>query len=228
MPTVRLLSGRATTSANDRGGRAATGTAAAERLLGQGDGRPPSPGRMVGTVPVVTADLPDPHPNAPAVGSVLPSHYPYCYGCGSEHPSGLHLRIVVGPGLTMHGTFAFGEDHQGAPGLVHGGLVAAAFDELLGALNWLLLKPAVTGRLEVDFRKPIPVGTTVSLQGRVRSVEGRKVWTEGTGTFDDGTMAAQAAGLFITVPAEHFVEHGRRTGPSPLLQQLSSGLDLSP
>lgn len=176
----------------------------------------------------MTADLPDRHPNAPAPGTVLPSHYPSCFGCGSAHPSGLHLRVVAGEGLTMSGTFAFGEDHQGAPGLAHGGLVAAAFDEILGALNWLLLRPAVTGRLEVDFRKPIPVGVPVSIEARIRSVEGRKIWTDGVGTFPDGVVAAQASGLFITVPVEHFVTHGRRTVPSPLLEQLSGGLDLNP
>lgn len=173
-------------------------------------------------------DLPPRHPKAPAPGSLLASHFAYCFGCGTDHPSGLHLRIEAGAGLTMTGTFEVAEEHQGAPGLVHGGLLAAAFDEVLGALNWLLLVPAVTGRLEVDFRKPVPVGTAVSIAGRIDEVAGRKIWTSGTGTFADGTVAAQARGLFIQVPLEHFSTHGRRRGATPLIDEVRGGVEYNP
>lgn len=128
----------------------------------------------------------------------------------------------------MTGTFVIGEEHQGARGLGHGGLVAAAFDELLGALNWLLLIPAVTGRLEVDFRKPVPVGRALSMAARIDEVSGRKIWTSGEGTFADGTLAAQARGLFIQVPVEHFTKHGRQTGPTPLIDELRAKAEYNP
>lgn len=88
---------------------------------------------------------------------------------------------MAGPGLTMAGRFTVSEEHQGAPGLVHGGLLAAAFDEVLGACNWLLLSPAVTGNLSVDFRKPVPVGQTVLIDARIDAIEGRKVQHPGSG-----------------------------------------------
>lgn len=144
-------------------------------------------------------------------GTVLPSHYRYCFGCGVDHASGLHLRIEVGEGVTVTGTFQVTSEHQGAAGLVHGGVLAAAFDETLGATNWLLLAPAVTGRLEVDFRKPVPVGSTVVIEAGIDSIEGRKVDCSGVGRFPDGTVAAAARGLFIQVPLEHFTTHGNRS-----------------
>lgn len=168
------------------------------------------------------------HERAPAPGAVLPSHFPYCFGCGRDHPSGLHLTITAGDGLTMTGRFTVAEEHQGAPGLVHGGILAAAFDEVLGASNWLLLTPAVTAHLEVDFRAPVPVGRTVHIDARIDSVDGRKVHTSGVGHFDDGTLVAQAQGLFIQVPLEHFVEHGRRRDVDELAQELGSGLEINP
>ncbi len=138
------------------------------------------------------------------------------------------MAVMAGPGLTMTGRFTVSEEHQGAPGLVHGGLLAAAFDEVLGACNWLLLSPAVTGNLSVDFRKPVPVGRTVLIDARIDAVDGRKVRTSGIGRFADGIVVAEATGLFIQVPLEHFAKHGRRRDVGALAQELSSGLELNP
>lgn len=128
----------------------------------------------------------------------------------------------------MTGRFVVAEEHQGAPGLVHGGVLAAAFDEVLGACNWLLLAPAVTGNLSVDFRTPVPVGTAVTIHAVIDSVDGRKVRTSGDGRFDDGTLVAQATGLFIQVPLEHFARHGRRRDADEIARDLRSGLDINP
>jgi acyl-coenzyme A thioesterase PaaI-like protein len=102
--------------------------------------------------------------------------------------------------------------HQGAPGLAHGGILSTAIDDALGALNWLLSSPAVTGRLEVDFRRPVPVGATLHIKAEVLGVKGRKVFTRAIGRLNDpeGPIAVTAAALFVQVPIEHFTTHGRR------------------
>jgi acyl-coenzyme A thioesterase PaaI-like protein len=151
-----------------------------------------------------------PHPDAAAPGTRVPSHNPLCFGCGSDHPAGLCLVIEITGALDVQGRFTVTDKHQGAPGLIHGGLFAAAFDEVLGALNWLLLVPAVTGRLETNFRQPVPVGTEVVIDATIESVSGRKVWCSGIGRVPDGSVAGNARGLFIQVPMEHFERHGRR------------------
>ncbi len=173
-------------------------------------------------------EAPRRHPHAPPPGAPLPSHFPYCYGCGRDHPSGLHLTIVAGPDLTMTGRFLVTEQHQGAAGLIHGGVLAAAYDEVLGACNWLLLAPAVTAHLEVDFRRPVPVGTEVIIDARVDSVDGRKVRTSGEGRFADGTVVGQGSGLFIQVPLEHFADHGGRRSVTEMTRDLSGGMELNP
>ena len=60
----------------------------------------------------------------------------------------------------MASTLEVGDYHQGAPGLAHGGIIATAMDEAMGALNRLLLVPVVTVHLEVDYVRPVPVGST--------------------------------------------------------------------
>ena len=162
------------------------------------------------TAPPPDAVLPMRSPNAPAPGEPIPSHYRWCFGCGSDHPTGLHMRITAGEGLSVSGVFTASEHHQGAPGLAHGGVLTTAIDEILGSLNWLLAGPAVTGRLECDFRRPVPVGSDLLIDAEVVGIKGRKVFTKAVGRLGaaDGPVAISAAALFIQVPLQHFVDHG--------------------
>lgn len=163
------------------------------------------------TSPPEGAELPERHPEAPAPGEPIHSHYDQCFGCGVGHPTGLHMVVTAGEGLTARGVFTVSEHHQGAPGLAHGGLLTTAFDEVLGALNWLLRAPAVTGRLEVDFRRPVPVGSVLDLDARIVGKQGRKVYVSGVGRLGgpQGQIALTAAALFVQVDLSHFREHGR-------------------
>ena len=171
----------------------------------------PARGGLLPTTPPADAVLPERNPNAPAPGEPIPSHYSRCFVCGDSHEAGLRLDVVAGDGLSLTGTFTVTEHHQGAPGLAHGGLLTAAFDDALGSLNWLLSAPAVTGRLETDFRRPVPVGSTLHIRAEVVGVKGRKVFTKAVGRLGapDGPVALTAAALFIQVPIEHFTSNGR-------------------
>jgi acyl-coenzyme A thioesterase PaaI-like protein len=155
--------------------------------------------------------LPLRHPDAPPPGEAIPSHYQFCYGCGSDHPTGLHLQVTAGEGLTLSATFCVDRHHQGAPGLAHGGLLAAALDETLGALNWLHQTPAVTARLEVDYRRPVPVDAVLRIEAQITGVADRRIYTRAVGRFDEpgGAIAIRARALFVSVPLEHFIAHGR-------------------
>lgn len=111
----------------------------------------------------------------------------------------------------MHSKFTVTSAHQGAPGLAHGGLLSCAFDEALGSTVGNLLRiPAVTGKLETDFRRPVPVGSTLYITARLDGVAGRKIYASADGHLDaeDGPIAVQARGLFVVVGLEHFQIHG--------------------
>jgi acyl-coenzyme A thioesterase PaaI-like protein len=144
------------------------------------------------------------------VGDVVASHYRWCVGCGADHPAGLHMRVVAGEGMTMESRLEVGEFHQGAPGLAHGGIIATAMDEAMGVLNRLLLVPAVTVHLEVDYVRPVPVGSVLHIRTSIVGHVGRKIYTAGSARLDDpeGPEAVNSAALFLQVPLDHFVEHG--------------------
>ncbi|MFM7597084.1 MAG: PaaI family thioesterase [Actinomycetota bacterium] len=149
-------------------------------------------------------------PGAPAPGEVLVSHYRHCFGCGTDHPAGLHQRAIVGDGMDVATVVEITQAHQGAPGLAHGGVIATAMDEAMGVVTRLLRLPVVTVRLEVDYRRPVPVGTTLHIASRINGQRGRKVYTEALGHLDspDGPIAVEAAALFLQVGLEHFLDHG--------------------
>ena len=174
-----------------------------------------------------TADvsLPPRHPDAPAPGTQIPSHYAFCFGCGVDHSTGLHLQVTAGAGLTLTAQFTVTEHHQGAPGLAHGGLLSAAFDESMGALNWLIRVPAVTGRLEIDFRRPVPVDRTLTITAKVKGRSGRKLFTTAEGRLDspDGPLAVTAAATFIAVGLEHFRSHGRPEDVAKAIANAKTG-----
>ncbi|MFF3394469.1 PaaI family thioesterase [Streptomyces sp. NPDC002669] len=161
--------------------------------------------------PPADAVKPVRHPEAPAPGELLGAHYEHCFGCGEGQPHGLHLQTRAGDGVRVTAEFTVQAAHQGAPGLAHGGILATALDETLGSLNWLLRVIAVTGRLETDFVRPVPVDTVLHLDAEVVAVHGRKIYSRATGRIGgpDGPVAVRAEALFIEVKVDHFIENGR-------------------
>jgi acyl-coenzyme A thioesterase PaaI-like protein len=168
--------------------------------------------------------MPERHQLAPAIGSKIPSHFGHCFGCGELHPTGLHLVAYAGEGLDVSAQFTVTENHQGAPGLAHGGLLSLAFDEALGKLMWLLRAPAVTGRLETDFLKPVPVGSTLHITAEITGQSNRKVYTSAIGRLNapDGEIAVKAAALFIVVTMDHFMNNA----PKEYLEQFAKSPEL--
>lgn len=165
--------------------------------------------RIASTTPPSDAVIPARHPKAPEIGSQIPSHFGYCFGCGELHKAGLHLVAKAGTGLDLTAKFTVTENHQGAPGLAHGGLLSLAFDEALGKLMWLIRTPAVTGRLETDFLLPVPMGRTLFIDAKITGQAGRKIYTQAEGRLDSptGEVAVKASALFIAVPMEHFIKN---------------------
>lgn len=92
----------------------------------------------------------------------------------------------------------FGAAYEGPPGSVHGGYVAAAFDDVLGMTQSLSGRPGMTGTLTVRYRRPTPLHTDLVFEGELLRVEGRKIFTEGR-LFAEGELRAEAEAIFISV-----------------------------
>jgi len=168
--------------------------------------------------------LPERHPESPKPGEKIPSHFGHCFGCGSLHPSGLHLIAHAGDELNLTAEFTVTENHQGAPGLAHGGLLSLAFDEAHGKLMWLLRSPAVTANLETDFLLPVPIGSVLHIKAHITGQQGRKVYTyaQGHRNSPEGPIAVKSTSIYVIVPMKHFLENA----PKEYLEYITKNPNL--
>ncbi len=123
---------------------------------------------------------------------------------GGSHANGFGLRFELQSDNTLTATYTFDSLKQGAPGIVHGGAIAAVLDEAMTAAIFAAGKPALTVNLMIDYRAIVRIDTPVQITGRVDMIERRKLFTVAKIILPDGTVAAEAKALFITSP--HAVE----------------------
>ncbi|HET9443107.1 MAG TPA: PaaI family thioesterase, partial [Acidimicrobiales bacterium] len=114
----------------------------------------------------------------------------------------MELQVVEG---RVVGQARFGSAYEGPPGAVHGGFVAAAFDEVLGMAQSMSGKPGMTGTLTVRYRRPTPLHTDLRFEAELVRTEGRKIFTTGRVHAGD-EMTAEAEAVFISVDFAKMVE----------------------
>ncbi len=125
-----------------------------------------------------------------------------CFVCGLENPVGLHLNFYkTGPGeVTVN--FTPSEHYQGYPGVLHGGIVASILDEAAGRAHMGIFPPRFmfTAKLEVKYRKNIPIGKPLKIVGKAGKDRGRMA--EGwSGIYNqEGELLAEANALLVDVP----------------------------
>jgi uncharacterized protein (TIGR00369 family) len=122
-----------------------------------------------------------------------------CYGCGDRNPEGLHIDFQV-DGRLVTGRFTARKAHQGYPGLAHGGIAAAVLDEAMGWAMYAAGAWAMTARMEVRYRKPLPLGRELTVTAEVVRERGRRLEAQARVCTAHGEVLAEAAGLFLRLP----------------------------
>jgi acyl-coenzyme A thioesterase PaaI-like protein len=150
-------------------------------------------------MPTDAPAMPDDHPT-----EWLPPHQPRCLGCGPDNPAGIGLRVRR-DGDHVVGEATLNVNHEGAPGYAHGGAVATLLDDAFGFVAMLGGHPAVTARLEVDYRAPVLIGRPLSVEAWDEAEPGeRKRRLRGVLRDEDGKVLAEASALFVVVDPSHF------------------------
>jgi acyl-coenzyme A thioesterase PaaI-like protein len=94
---------------------------------------------------------------------------------------------------------ALGPAYEGPPGYVHGGVSSLLMDQLLGAAAMAAGKWGMTARLELDYRRPVPLAAALVLRAEVAEDHGRKTVITGTIARADAPEQAlvEACGVFV-------------------------------
>lgn len=128
---------------------------------------------------------------------------------GRANPIAPPVEITV-DGTTVHGRARFHHGYEGPPGYVHGAVIAACFDQVLGLANLAAGNAGMTGTLTIRYRRPTPLGVDVLFEARTEGTEGRKIFTAGTARVAD-EITAEAEGVFVNLSAErahgYFLKH---------------------
>ena len=133
----------------------------------------------------------------------------FCFGCGSENPRGLGLQFRLEEGRAV-AEFTPPDFLQGYPGFVHGGGVATVLDEAMGWAVYGRGIWAMTARLTMRFRKPVPLNRAVVVSGWVTRDRGRFLELRAELRAQDGALLAQADGLFVRVGGKQAEEIRRQ------------------
>lgn len=108
-------------------------------------------------------------------------------------------------GTVVLGEVTFGAAYEGPPGCVHGGFIAAGFDEVLGITQGMSGSPGMTARLIVQYRSPSPLLQPLRFTGSIDHIDGRKIFTKGElRAVADDRLCAEAEALFISMNPEFF------------------------
>ncbi|QZA10244.1 MULTISPECIES: PaaI family thioesterase [Mycobacteriaceae] len=140
-------------------------------------------------------------------------------GCGPQNPHGLQL-VAYRSGDTVYADVTFDERHIGAPGLAHGGAIAAACDDVLGFALWIAGAPAVTRSLTVEYLQPVVLHRSHRITARIASREGRVLDIGATGTDPEGLTRFTARAVFVVVAVDHFAAYGDVAAFEHLLRLL--------
>jgi acyl-coenzyme A thioesterase PaaI-like protein len=126
-----------------------------------------------------------------------------CFGCSPRNPIGLALSLRLLPDGEMATTTVFSEDYASYPGIVHGGIISALADEVMGdllAVRWGMLAFSVT--LRTRMLLPLRVGEPYLTTARITGSGHGVVRTEADITGAGGEVHVMANAAFQPIRSE--------------------------
>jgi acyl-coenzyme A thioesterase PaaI-like protein len=133
---------------------------------------------------------------------------PFSPVIGPANPAAPPMLVRMCEDGSVVGEVTMRAIHEGPPGAVHGGWVAALLDQLLGHANAAVGVGGMTAELTVRYRRPTPYGVPLEVRARSDRVDGRRVEASGE-VVADGIVTASAKGLFLRPSPERIAEMGQ-------------------
>lgn len=127
-----------------------------------------------------------------------------CFVCGRRNPRGLYMVFYDDGENEVFSEYTVGEDYQGYPGIVHGGVVASMLDEVVARVA-MIGDPhhfMLSVKLQVKYRHAVPTSTPLKVVGRIVKLRGRLGRAVGQVLLPDGQVAAEAEMTLADVPDE--------------------------
>lgn len=125
-------------------------------------------------------------------------HSKNCFGCGSRNPIGLNIIFKV-DGDRVVGEFTSNENHEGFPGFVHDGVLAAILDEALSYIARISMQHGIlTMRETITFRNASCIGEKLKVEAKITGEKKRAFIATAKVCNQKGTIA-EAEGTLLKV-----------------------------
>lgn len=151
-----------------------------------------------------------------------------CFVCGVRNKFGLNASFYETDSNELVAIIKPGNEHQGYPGRLHGGIAAAVLDETIGRTITMGKESEVWGvtlELKIKYLKPIPLGEEIKVVAKL--IEDKRVF-KGTGKIilSNGEIAAEAEGKYLRLPIEKIADFDRQENEWEIVKSLSDPLDI--
>jgi acyl-coenzyme A thioesterase PaaI-like protein len=127
-----------------------------------------------------------------------------CFVCGLQNEAGLHAKFYTEAPGRVRVDWTAPECYQGYPGHLHGGISAALLDEAAGrtVLGATAFRFFVTMKMDLRYRKPVPIGVPLVIRGELVKDRGRIAETRSAIYLPDGSIAVEAEVLVAEAPMQ--------------------------
>jgi len=121
----------------------------------------------------------------------------HCFVCGIQNGKGLHISFYQDGEGRVVAQLTAGQEYQGYPGVLHGGIISALLDETIGRVLVQRDLWAMTAELKVRFLRPVPLEQPITVIGEMVRLRSRTLEGKGEVRLADGTLAASAEAKYI-------------------------------
>jgi acyl-coenzyme A thioesterase PaaI-like protein len=151
------------------------------------------------------------HTVLPDGGDILAASMPFDVVIGPCNPLAPPITIEFDPPKAI-GRVVFSDAYEGAPGLVHGAVLAGAFDIILTAANVIADGAGPTVSLSIRYLKPTRIGIESVFEGWVTRLDERRTHSEGR-LVQGGVVTVEAVGEFVNMDRSRVRTLRRLDGP---------------
>ena len=127
-----------------------------------------------------------------------------CFVCGVENAAGLRIKFFDDGPSACRAELILGDQHQGYPGIAHGGIVATMLDEAAGraAMSGHPERFMFTAKIEIRYRQQVPLHRPLTLIARIEKDRGRMATAAAEVRLEDGSIAAEATATLMEIPPD--------------------------
>lgn len=121
-----------------------------------------------------------------------------CFACGPENEAGLRLHFERLGDDGVRARTVLRPEFQGWQGIAHGGIALALLDEAMAHAAGAAGHRGVTASMNARFRKPVPLGVPIAIEGRVKWMRRNVLELHARVTDSGGAVLVEAEGRFVS------------------------------